>query len=71
MRIAGHTLPDKCPDDCPFSGETYRGFCKLCPVYRCAGEEVLMPPEQYRKDWAKEWARWFRYEMVGYPKLPT
>ena len=66
-------VPDECPDKCPGKTEIVAqgGLCHRCPVSNCAGEGdmVLLRPNDFRPDWAEEWARWFREGMKGYPEL--
>jgi hypothetical protein len=67
MRIGDHKLPDKCPTDCQFIGDIGRhgqnSICGRCPVFCCADSDLdfrLVEPEDYREDWAAEWAEFFR-----------
>lgn len=56
-------IPDKCPEDCLYAGESfYQGnMCSRCPIFNCSKEGgfSLIELQDYREDWAKEWARFF------------
>ena len=74
MKIGGQLLPAKCPTDCPGKTEAIwqGGLCHRCPVFNCVPDEEgfsLLPPEDYRSDWAKAWQEWFDDDMKGLPKL--
>jgi len=64
MKIANNIeVPDKCPDNCEFVDE-FRNYgqnaiCGRCPVFCCVGPDPLLPPEEYRMDWAIEWKKFF------------
>lgn len=64
MIIAGrYEVPDVCPKACSYRDQAAHlaqgGMCFRCPIMNCAGEDALLRPEDYRKDWAAEWARFF------------
>ena len=61
MRIGDYDIPDKCPLGCSFKEEIpmQGGWCHRCPIFNCTGEYPMMRPEEYRKDWAGEWAEFF------------
>lgn len=78
MQIAGIEFPDDCPTDCPGHDDSFNqgGLCARCPLFNCMestdeeGEPFrLLEPDDYRKDWAKEWKRWFNAGMTGQPAL--
>lgn len=66
-----YEVPDTCPSDCKYSGDLglygQNSICIRCPVFNCQQIEVAdgqleahrLPPEHYRADWAKEWAKFF------------
>ena len=76
-----YEVPDKCPEDCPFQGDTYAisqgGACTRCPVFCCSESEIdgesygeefrLMDAKGYRPDWAVVWSDWFAndYKILG------
>lgn len=64
-------FPDKCPDDCSLRGDfNFHGqssICGRCPVFNCTGDNPLLPTEEYRADWAKEWVKFFKKDK--YPIL--
>jgi hypothetical protein len=75
MKLNGNfEVPDNCPWDCPLKPEaTYQGcYCSRCPIFNCKktpdssvyadkdGFFQLMKPEEYRKDWGKEWYIFFK-----------
>ncbi len=72
MKIGDYEFPNKCPKDCRFLGGPFSqgDFCSRCPIFNCSGECPLLRPEDYRKDWAKSWYRWFEGGMQGTPRLP-
>lgn len=64
--------PDQCPKDCEF-WEDFRNYgqnaiCGRCPVFCCKEGETeedkqylpLVPADQFRDDWAKEWDKFFK-----------
>ena len=66
-------VPDECPKNCQFKNEPfYQGnMCCRCPIFSCKKDEngfCLVEPEDYREEWAKEFARFFAGEIL-YPKL--
>ena len=75
MKIAGFEFPDKCPDNCEFIGDFAANLtcaiCIRCPVLCCKKDSegfCMIEPEDYRKDWAKEWSKFFREGKL--PQLP-
>jgi hypothetical protein len=71
--IGGYEVPDSCPMDCPLRPEfmDQGDICCRCPVFNCKktpdssiyavdGYFQLMKPEEYREDWGKEWALFFK-----------
>lgn len=68
--IGGLTFPAECPPNCKFmhDGGGQGGWCHRCPVFNCGGDEPLVLPEEYRQDWAEEWAKVFSGEK-DYPEL--
>ncbi len=75
MKVAGLKFPDKCPPDCEFIDD-FTNFgqsavCVSCPVFNCGGDDPMMPPEDYRKDWAKIMHKHVvTRELSGVPNLP-
>lgn len=82
MIISEIEFPDTCPINCPDKGKefTQSGLCIRCPIFNCKpfpyknedGSESmisLIEPEEYRKDWAIEWKKWFDSNCEGFPKL--
>lgn len=77
MKIGPYTLPDACPENCPFLGDAQAisqgGMCFRCPVINCTpmeyeGKQIcLVDPADYREDWAAEWEKFFR--SGEYPAL--
>jgi len=78
MTVAGIEFPGRCPDKCPGHDDEVGqgGMCHRCPVFNC--EEVvdtdgkpfrLLEPNEYRKDWAEAWKRWFDGDLRGRPVL--
>ena len=70
--IGGQEFQDHCPLDCPEREEPfYQGnMCSRCPIFNCtppAGDPdfIMMEPDEYRKDWAVEWKKWFNRGMKG------
>lgn len=77
MLIAGYEIPDKCPDTCPYLGEWSHFdqgcFCSNCPVLNCGTDAdgfCLCAPEDYRPEWVKEWAEFFRTGKEPVLRLP-
>jgi hypothetical protein len=77
MEIGSFKFPDKCPSECKFREDSslygQNSICTRCPVFVC-GETIidgkpfrLLLPEEYRLDWASEWAKFF--ESGEEPKL--
>lgn len=68
MLIAGKEFPSKCPDNCAFLEDTkhhgQNSICVCCPVFNCPD---LLGPENFRRDWAEEW---FKFFESGYKHLP-
>jgi len=64
MKIGEFEFPDKCPKDCLYTGDIGRhgqnSICGRCPVFTSTGNDPLVLPEEYRLDWAKEWAEFFK-----------
>ena len=79
MLIANkYEVPDMCPQNCPGKGQLFYqwNLCIRCPIFNCKeipGPEGvpfrLIEPEDYRKDWAEEFVKWFENNMQGYPNL--
>jgi len=77
MIIAGNELPDRCPENCPhrdsFALYGQNSICGRCPVFCCIPCDddgfCLVEPADYRSDWAKEWAEWFKNGMENAPEL--
>ena len=76
MIIAGFELPDKCPEDCPFTDDIanfgQNAICGRCPLFCCVDNGagfVLVEPEGYRPDWAEVWSVWLAGPMDTYPQL--
>ena len=67
MLIGGQEFPTECPENCP--GKRDSNLCRYCPIFNCVGENALLKPGDYRKDWALAWKRWFDSGMVGLPDL--
>jgi hypothetical protein len=63
FKIGEANVPSKCPTHCPEKMKFYKpeNLCSVCPV--------LTKDPNYREDWAKEFEKWFKGGMVGYPKL--
>ena len=69
--------PDKCPDDCELKKEPFHqgSICTRCPVFCCKmpiTEEdkkylPILNPDEFRDDWAREWANFF--QTGEYPHL--
>jgi hypothetical protein len=60
-----YKVPDKCPADYRYIDELpYQGsICHRCPVFTCAVDKAafcLVEPDEYRADWAEEWAKFFK-----------
>ncbi len=75
ITIGGQIFPTECPKNCPEKKTAfYQGcYCSRCPIFSCVdrgGGFVLLEPEEYREDWAKNWKEWFDNSMVGRPGLP-
>ena len=66
-----YEVPDNC-DFCPQLQEPFSqgGICFRCPVFNCSGEDPLLHPIDYREDWAKEFAQWFKGDRKDWPQLP-
>ena len=71
-----YEIPDKCPEDCPFKPElesfSQGIICMRCPVFCCTVPKdgfPLVEKSSFRKDWAKEWAKWFKGDKKEYPNL--
>jgi hypothetical protein len=62
MIIHGHTLPDKCPNDCPHKGEIDQllmlSSCFRCPVFLVRGD--MLSKSDVHPGLAKGWAEFFR-----------
>ena len=64
--IAGsYIFPDKCPKNCLYKQESFSqgSMCTRCPILNCKKDKdgfCLIEPEDYRKDWAKEWNDFFK-----------
>lgn len=78
MKVAGIEFPDGCPAKCPGMKDPFdqSGLCSRCPIFNCETVEGvdrkpfrMIEPEDYRKDWAAEWRRWFDGGMKGLPQL--
>lgn len=77
VEIGGVEFESTCPSKCPGRSEpmSQGGLCFRCPIFNCIPSPndpeqfVLLRPEEYRKDWAREWKRWFDSGMNGLPKL--
>ena len=59
-----YEVPDKCPEDCKHiktECKAVNGLCALCPVclYSTGMGTVIVPPEQFRDDFAKAWVEFF------------
>jgi len=64
FKIDNMIFPDTCPKTCPQKDEgfTYQGcLCSRCPVFSCVppkndplGYGAMLKPEEYNKEWAKE-----------------
>ena len=70
MLVAGYEFPEDCPTECPFINDVrdfgQNAMCTSCPVFivpDCVG------PDEYRKDWAEEWHKFFSGGMQEWPKL--
>lgn len=67
-----YEVPDNCIG-CPYRDDTQElsqgGLCFRCPVMICTGDDPMVPPEDFREDWAEAFARWFTTNRVGYPEL--
>ena len=71
--------PDECPIDCRYVGDLLEfgqsSICCRCPVLVCkmprTDEDMpympIVPPTDYRDDWAREWDRFFKDGTV--PRL--
>ncbi len=75
---ARYDVPDKCPRSCPFINDFriygQNAVCCYCPVFLCrkpgpGTESNIIPPEDYREDWAGQWSEWFRGDMKNFPVL--
>ena len=71
MKIQGIKLPDKCPENCPSLNRAFlpESLCIRCPIFNCEKADPILPPQHYRKDWAKVWKEWFDEGMKGTPEL--
>lgn len=76
MRIASYEIPDKCPEDCPFTDDLMHfgqsAICGRCPVLVCTPCDegwALVEADDYRPDWAKVWHEFFQNGMKEYPAL--
>lgn len=78
-----YVVPDDCPIACIGRKEKFSqgGICFRCPILNCKTivirneegyyEEVnVLPPNDYREDWARIWSEWFEGDMSKYPDLP-
>jgi hypothetical protein len=81
MLIANkYEVPDHCPETCSLKSKAFDqgDICCRCPVFSCEkfpvreedrkyyGDYIqMLPPENYREDWAEVWAEWFD---AGMPK---
>ena len=70
MMISNIELPNECPKACPYTDTIFNSACVRCPVFNC-GDEPLMRPERYNKNWAQEFKDWFDSgcSPEKYPKL--
>ena len=61
MKVSGYEFPEKCPENCKGKDEPlYQGcLCHRCPVLNCSSDDPLVHPDEYRKDWAKQF-----YEFI-------
>jgi hypothetical protein len=73
-----YEVPDACPSNCPFKEELSKlgqsAICIRCPVFTCHPKDnALMPPKEYRPDWAETWHAFFnalsRNERPPIPQL--
>jgi len=57
-----YKIPDECPRDCRLMDRIQGGFCQHCPILNCSGPPGirLIEPSEYKEEWAKEWAKFFR-----------
>lgn len=70
MKVAGHDIPDKCPEGCKFADTLSQGSpCHRCPIFNCSEPDPLLQPDDYREDWAEAWEKWFKAGMAGEPVL--
>jgi len=71
MKISGEEFPDRCPENCPGSKEPFgqSSICVRCPIFNCVGPDPLLSPDEYRKDWARIWKKWFDEGMRGLPGI--
>ena len=68
--IGGEEFPAECPPECPFKNQEDKDdYCYECPIFNCVGPGRLLDPDEYRKDWAKIWKKWFDGGMKGLPEL--
>lgn len=70
MIIGSVSFPEKCPKDCRLKEDLslygQNSLCIRCPIFNCSkGEEgfSLLEPEEYREDWAKAWAEFFKGDL--------
>jgi len=64
--------PDQCPSDCAYKDSIMKygqnSMCTRCPVLNCKEPKTeedkkympLVPADQFRDDWAKEWDKFFK-----------
>jgi len=74
MRIAKkYDVPDDCAG-CPWDGDpqaiSQGGICFRCPVMICSGDDPVVPPSEFREDWAQSFVDWFAGDRADYPELP-
>jgi len=71
--IGSLEFPTKCPTNCPGKqiSPSQGGLCHRCPIFNCRKVDgiQLLKPEDYRKDWAEAWHKWFESGMKGFPEL--
>lgn len=71
--VKGFLFPSECPNECPEKKSalymTQSGMCGRCPIMVCGGDDPMVPPIAYRRDWAEAWYQWFYDGMKGLPDL--
>lgn len=71
-----YEVPDAClKDECKFKDDMLmygqNAICGRCPLLTCIGSDKygpMVPAEEYRSDWAKQWHLFFKGE-IEYPIL--